>query len=65
MEWLSLPWLLVALILIPLGLLGIAGIVVLVLKIVAVARKAAEPPTVDQSGEYTLDQDKEVGKGPS
>jgi len=65
MEWLGLSWVLGALILIPLGLLGIAGIVVLVLKIVAIAQKASEPPTVDQSGDYGLDQGKEVGKGPS
>jgi hypothetical protein len=65
MEWLGLPWVLGGLILIPLGLLGIALIVVLVLKIVAIAHKAAESPTVDQSGDYKLDQGKEVGKGPS
>ncbi len=65
MEWLGLPWLLVALILIPLGLLGLVGILVLVLKIVAIVRKAAESPTVDQNGDYSLDQGKEVGKGPS
>ena len=65
MEWLGLPWLLVVLILVPLGLLGLTGILVLVLKIVAIVRKAAESPTVDQSGDYRLDQGKEVGKGPS
>ena len=65
MELWGLPWVLGALVLIPLGLLCVAGIVVLVLKIVAIAQKAAEPPTVDQNSDYKLDQGKEVDKGPS
>jgi hypothetical protein len=65
MELLGLTWALGALVLIPLGLLGMAGIVVLVLKIVAIVQKASEPPTVDQSGDYSLDQGKEVDKGPA
>jgi hypothetical protein len=52
---------LMALCAIPLGLLSIAGLVVLVLKIVTIVQKAAEPPTVD-AGHYGLDQSKEVGK---
>ena len=40
----------------------LGGLVLLVLKIVAIVQKATEPPTVDQSGEYTLDQGRDVGK---
>jgi hypothetical protein len=58
MNW---PWALLALILAPLGLLGAFGVVLLVLKIVAILEKAGEPPTVDQ-GHYELDQGKDVGQ---
>ena len=51
----NLPLALLALILAPLGLLSAIGVVFLVLKIVAIVQKAAEPPTED-SGHYTLDQ---------
>ena len=40
----------------------LAGLVVLGLKIYAIVQKAAEPRTVDQSGDYTLDQGRDVGK---
>ena len=53
---------LLALILAPLGLLTAAGMVLLVLKIVAIVQKAAEPPTVDENGEYSLEQSKDVGR---
>jgi hypothetical protein len=59
MNW---PWALLALILAPLGLLGAVGVVLLVLRIVAVVEKAAEPPTVDENGHYSLDQGKDVGQ---
>lgn len=57
-------WLLIVLILIaiPTGLLAVLGLVVLVLKIVTIVQKAAEPPTVDESGRYSLDQGKDVGQ---
>jgi hypothetical protein len=32
------------------------------LKIAAIIQKASEPRTVDQSGDYTLDQGRDVGK---
>jgi len=51
---------LLALILAPLGLLGAFAVVVLVLKIAAIVGKASEPPTEDQSGDYHLEQGKEV-----
>jgi hypothetical protein len=57
----NLPLALLALILAPLGLLSAIGVVFLVLKIVAIVQKAAEPRTED-SGRYTLDQGHEVGK---
>jgi hypothetical protein len=40
----------------------LAGLVVLGLKIAAIVQKAGEPPTVDESGDYTLDQGRDVGK---
>jgi len=40
----------------------ILGLVVLGLKIAAIVQKAAEPRTVDESGDYTLDQGRDVGK---
>jgi hypothetical protein len=49
------------LILIPAGFFGVLGLVVLVLKLVAVVQKAAEPPTRDD-GYYDLDQGQDVGK---
>ena len=51
---------LLALILAPLGLLGAFAVVVRVLKIAAIVGKASEPPTEDQSGDYHLEQGKEV-----
>ena len=53
--------LLLALVLAPLGLLGSVGLVMLVLKLIAIAQKATEPPTADESGDYRLGQGKEVG----
>lgn len=38
------------------------GIVILALKIAAIVQKASEPRTVDESGDYTLDQGRDVGK---
>ena len=38
------------------------GLVVLGLKIAAIVQKATEPRTVDKSGDYTLDQGRDVGK---
>ena len=61
-AWMNWPWALLALILAPLGLLGAAALVLLVLKIAAIVQKAAEPPTVDESGDYSLDQGKDVGQ---
>ena len=61
-AWMNLPWVLLTLILAPLGLLGAAGVVLLVLKIIAIVEKAAEPPTVDEDGHYSLDQGKDVGR---
>jgi hypothetical protein len=46
------------------GPLVLAGLVVLGLKIAAIIQKASEPPTVDESGDYTLDQGRDVGKDP-
>ena len=60
-AWMNWPWALLALILAPLGLLGAAGVMHLVLKVVTIVQKAAEPPTVDD-GDYSLDQGKEVGQ---
>jgi hypothetical protein len=40
----------------------LVGLVVLGLKIAAIVQKATEPRTVDQSGEYTIDQGRDVGK---
>jgi hypothetical protein len=56
------PWLLLGvglLCLAPLGLGGLIGLIVLVLKIGTVVQKAAEPPTED-GGEYSLEQGREV-----
>jgi hypothetical protein len=61
-AWMNWPWALLILILAPLGLLGAAGMVLLVLKIITIVQKAAEPPTVDESGQYSLDQGKDVGR---
>ena len=44
------------------GPLVLFGLVVLGLKIAAIVQKAAEPRTVDESGDYTLDQGRDVGK---
>jgi hypothetical protein len=38
------------------------GLVILGLKIAAIVQKATEPQTVDESGDYTLDQGHDVGK---
>jgi hypothetical protein len=40
----------------------LAGLVILGLKIAAIIQKAGEPRTVDESGDYTLDQGRDVGK---
>jgi hypothetical protein len=53
---------LLALVLAPLGLLGSIGVVLLVLKVVAILHKGAEPPTTDEGGQYSLEQGKDVGK---
>lgn len=58
----NLPLALLALILAPLGLLAAFGVVMLVLKIAAIVSKASEPPTVDRSGDYTLEQSREIGR---
>jgi hypothetical protein len=50
------------LILAPLGLLGSVGLVLLVLKIATIIEKAAEPPTTDEGGHYSLEQSKDVGQ---
>ena len=47
---------------VPALLLGSFGIVMLVLKIIAVIQKAAESPTDDRDGQYSLDQGKDVGQ---
>ena len=60
-AWMNWPWALLALVLAPFGLLSAFGVVLLVLKIVAIVQKAGEPPTVDQ-GHYGLDQSKDVGQ---
>jgi hypothetical protein len=61
----ELPWLTIAvctgLVVVPLGLLGVLGIVVFILKAGTVAQKAVEPPTED-GGEYRLEQGREVGR---
>jgi hypothetical protein len=44
------------------GPLALVGLVILGLKIAAIVQKAAEPRTVDESGDYTLDQGHDVGK---
>ena len=61
-AWMNLPWALLALVLAPLGLLGAFGVVVLVLKVFAILEKATEPRTEDQSGDYRIEQGKEIGK---
>ena len=61
----NLPWALLILILAPAGLLGALGLVVLALKIAAIAQKAGEPRTEDQHGDYRLEQGHEVGKDES
>ena len=43
-------------------LLGLFGLVMLGLKIAAIVQKASESRTVDESGDYTLDQGRDVGK---
>ena len=58
----NLPLALLALILAPLGLLGAFAVEMLVLKIFAIIDKASEPPTEDRSGNYTLEQGKEIGR---
>jgi hypothetical protein len=57
----NLGWVLLVPFLACLGLLGTAGVVLLVLKVFAIVQKAAEPPTVD-SGHYGLEQSKDVGQ---
>ena len=57
--WMVLAGLALILVAVPVVLLGV---VTLALKIIAVVQKATEPPTVDQSGQYSLDQGTEVGR---
>jgi hypothetical protein len=40
----------------------LVGLVILGLKIATIVQKATESPTVDESGDYTLDQGRDVGK---
>ena len=61
-AWMNWPWALLAICLAPLVLMGAVGMVLLVLKIITIAHKAAEPRTVDENGHYSLDQGKEVGR---
>jgi hypothetical protein len=49
------------LVLVPLGFLGVLGVVVFLLKVGTVAQKVVEPPTKD-AGEYRLEQGREVGQ---
>ena len=58
----NLPLALLTLILAPLGLLGAFALVMLVLRIAAIIGKASEPPTEDHSGDYRLEQGKEIGR---
>ncbi len=44
----------------PAILLAVVGFVLLLLQLVEILRKAAEPPTVDTSGDYSLDQAHDV-----
>ncbi|MBN1580480.1 MAG: hypothetical protein JXA89_07235 [Anaerolineae bacterium] len=60
--WMIPVGLVLILVAVPVALLGAFGLVVLAFKLITVVQKAVEPPTVDQSGEYTLDQGKEVGR---
>ena len=61
----EMPWIRTAvcagLVLVPLGLLGVLGVVIFVLKVGSIAQKAVEPPTED-AGEYHLEQGREVGR---
>ena len=60
--WMN-PWLaLLALCLAPLVLLLGIGLVLAILRIIVVVQKAAEPPTMDKDGHYSLDQGREVGR---
>jgi hypothetical protein len=61
-PWMILVGLLALLIAVPAVLLGALGVVALVLKMIAIVQKAAEPPTVDQDGHYSLDQGQEIGR---
>ncbi|MBN1641609.1 MAG: hypothetical protein JXA09_10270 [Anaerolineae bacterium] len=61
-AWMNLPWALLVVCLAPLGLLGAFGVVALVLKLFAIVHKATEPRTEDESGDYRIDQGREVGK---
>ena len=60
--WMIPGGILALLIAIPVALLSGLGVFVLALKIIALVQKAAEPPTVDTDGQYSLDQGKEVGR---
>jgi hypothetical protein len=57
----NMPMALVALCLAPLGLLAAFGLVTLVLKLFAVLEKATEPRTEDESGDYHIEQGKDLG----
>jgi hypothetical protein len=60
--WMVPAGLALLLIAVPVALLSAFGVAVLVLKIITVVQKAGEPPTIDQGGQYSLDQGKEVGR---
>lgn len=62
--WMVLVGLALILVAVPVAVLSLLGMVLLALKIIAVVQKAAEPPTVDQDGAYSLDQGKEIGRKP-
>ncbi len=51
---------LVALCTAPVILTGTVGFVLILMQLIEILRKAAEPPTVDTSGDYSLDQANEV-----
>ncbi|MBN1933648.1 MAG: hypothetical protein JW934_03230 [Anaerolineae bacterium] len=59
--WQSPLGFLIALLLAPLALLGSFGLVILGLKVFSIVQKALEPKTED-GGNYTLEQEKEIGK---
>lgn len=60
--WMIPVGLLLLLIAVPAALLSTFGVVMVALKIMAIVQKATESPTVDQSGQYSLEQGTEVGR---